>query len=109
MSASGRSGSSGRRDAGGTRDGMDVGDGGLVTTAAPPGGDPTDARSVATVPGLLAASAERAPDALALLAPGSAPLTYRRLREQVEETARTLAALGLGRGDRVALVLPDGP
>ncbi len=62
-----------------------------------------------TIPRLLAAAAERVPEAPALLAPGSAPLTFRQLRVQVDATARTLNALGLGRGDRVAVALPDGP
>ena len=36
-------------------------------------------------------------------------LTYRGLREQVESTANALNGFGLGRNDRVAIVLPNGP
>ncbi|MHC4338800.1 MAG: AMP-binding protein, partial [Planctomycetota bacterium] len=37
------------------------------------------------------------------------PLTYGGLALLVRETAATLRALGVGRGDRVAVVLPNGP
>jgi acyl-CoA synthetase (AMP-forming)/AMP-acid ligase II len=40
---------------------------------------------------------------------GRAPLTYAGLRDLAAETVRTLNALGIGRGDRVAIVLPNGP
>lgn len=36
-------------------------------------------------------------------------LTYRGLREQVSATANALNSFGLGRNDRVAIVLPNGP
>jgi acyl-CoA synthetase (AMP-forming)/AMP-acid ligase II/acyl carrier protein len=49
------------------------------------------------------------PDAVAVTAPDRAPLCYGRLRDQVEETVSLLNGLGLGRTDRVALVLPNGP
>lgn len=49
------------------------------------------------------------PDALALHAPGREPTGYRHLRDRVVLTGRTLAGLGVGRGSRVALVLPNGP
>jgi acyl-CoA synthetase (AMP-forming)/AMP-acid ligase II len=48
-------------------------------------------------------------DAVAIAAPAAAPLTYRSLREQVDETVFALNAVGIGRGDRVAVVLPNGP
>jgi oxalate---CoA ligase len=38
-----------------------------------------------------------------------APLTYSGLRLQVAETAAALAGFGIGRGDAVAIVLPNGP
>ncbi|ARN83162.1 acyl--CoA ligase [Methylocystis bryophila] len=51
-----------------------------------------------------------APDeAAALRAPGAPPLSFGRLRTLVEETVVTLNGLGVGRGDRVAIVLPNGP
>lgn len=36
-------------------------------------------------------------------------LTYRELRDLVANTARTINSLGIGRNDRVAIVLPNGP
>jgi acyl-CoA synthetase (AMP-forming)/AMP-acid ligase II len=40
---------------------------------------------------------------------GRAPLTYAGLRALAERTVGTLNGLGIGRGDRVAIVLPNGP
>jgi acyl-CoA synthetase (AMP-forming)/AMP-acid ligase II len=49
-------------------------------------------------------------DAAALGAPGGVqPLRYRDLRALQRRTVEALNALGLGRGDRVAMVLPTGP
>jgi acyl-CoA synthetase (AMP-forming)/AMP-acid ligase II len=59
-----------------------------------------------TIPALLAAGADAAP---ALHAPGGQPLSFRALRAHVERTVASLNALGIGRGDRVAIVLPNGP
>jgi oxalate---CoA ligase len=53
--------------------------------------------------------AQRTPDALAILAPGRPPLDYRGLSHALDATIERLAAAGFGRGDRVALALPDGP
>ncbi len=50
-----------------------------------------------------------AAEAIAISAPGRAPLSYAALRTQVETTIATLNRLGIGRGDRVAIVLPNGP
>jgi acyl-CoA synthetase (AMP-forming)/AMP-acid ligase II len=58
---------------------------------------------------LLEAHAERASDAMAILAPGRAPLTYGRLRVHIDDVVQRLRAMGLGRNDRVALVLSNGP
>ncbi len=58
---------------------------------------------------LLARQAELHPQALALGAPGRPSLTYARLRARVEEVVATLNVLGVGRNDRVAIVLPNGP
>src|SRR2546425_4078952 len=45
----------------------------------------------------------------ALMVPEGGPaVTYRSLRNQVKGMAATLHALGLGRGDRVAMALPNG-
>ena len=53
--------------------------------------------------------AERTPDAIAIAAPNRTPISYRRLWAHVVDIAGVLRAFGLGPGDRVALVLPDGP
>jgi acyl-CoA synthetase (AMP-forming)/AMP-acid ligase II len=51
-----------------------------------------------------------APEAIAIGAPeGAAPLRYRELRALARRTVERLNALGIGRGDRVAIVLPNGP
>jgi len=46
-------------------------------------------------------------DDLAIDVPGGTRLTYRELREQVAAVADELSRMGLGRGDRIALVLPN--
>lgn len=58
---------------------------------------------------LIKSHAERIPDAIAIAAPGRIPLTYSRLFTHVENTVETLNAMGIGRHDRVAIVLPQGP
>ena len=47
--------------------------------------------------------------ATALSAPGGTPLTFAGLRRLVDGTIADLNAHGIGRGDRVAIVLPNGP
>jgi acyl-CoA synthetase (AMP-forming)/AMP-acid ligase II len=60
-----------------------------------------------TIPDLLDRGAAGAP---ALSAPdGAAPLPYRDLRALARRTVETLNALGIGRDDRIAIVLPNGP
>jgi non-ribosomal peptide synthetase component F len=61
------------------------------------------------IPSLLVDYAQRTPDALAILAPGRAPLTYGRLQQHMDDVLQMLHGLGLGRHDRIALVLPNGP
>ena len=46
-------------------------------------------------------------EATAVAVPDGPTLTYRRLREVVDETATRLAQLGLRRGDTIAFVLPN--
>ncbi|HEX9869700.1 MAG TPA: non-ribosomal peptide synthetase, partial [Candidatus Tectomicrobia bacterium] len=58
---------------------------------------------------LLAERAAHSPEALALLAPGSLGLTYGRLYQRLQDVAAQLQSMGVGRHDRVALVLPNGP
>ena len=55
---------------------------------------------------LLASGADDAP---AISAPARAPLTFGALRALIAETLAKLNALGIGRNDRVAIVLPNGP
>jgi len=49
------------------------------------------------------------PQAPALSAPGRPPLSYDGLRAQLAATVAELNALGIGRNDAVAIVLPNGP
>jgi acyl-CoA synthetase (AMP-forming)/AMP-acid ligase II len=48
------------------------------------------------------------PKATAVVVPGGARVSYAKLREQVQACADALAQAGVRRGDRVALVLPNG-
>jgi len=50
-----------------------------------------------------------APDAVALSAPGRPPLTHGALRQLIADTLAWVNARGMGRNDRVAIVLPNGP
>ena len=45
----------------------------------------------------------------AIGAPDAAPLTHAGLRALAHDTVAALNAIGVGRGDRVAIVLPNGP
>jgi long-chain acyl-CoA synthetase len=61
---------------------------------------------------LLERSAERYPDAPAVsfpVAPRSRTLTYRQLVGEAEQFARALASMGISKGDRVGLLLPNSP
>ena len=60
----------------------------------------------ATIPDLLNAGRDDAP---AIGAPGRAPLTYAGLRRLIADTAVALNGAGIGRADRVAIVLANGP
>ncbi len=59
-----------------------------------------------TIEQLLAAGADDAP---AISAPERETLTYGALRALVDRTVRALNDSGIGRGDAVAIVLPNGP
>jgi acyl-CoA synthetase (AMP-forming)/AMP-acid ligase II len=61
-----------------------------------------------TIAELLRLRAEDSPHAEALLAPGLQPLTYARLWEEVQAAAARLREFGIGRAERVAIVLGDG-
>jgi acyl-CoA synthetase (AMP-forming)/AMP-acid ligase II len=57
-----------------------------------------------SIPGLLSDF-----EGVAILAPGRQPLTYARLRNHTDEVGRILNSWGLGKNDRIAIVLPQGP
>lgn len=61
-----------------------------------------------TIPQLLSLQAESIPDAIALAAHPPGALGYRELLGQVEAVAASLAAIGIGRHDRIAVVLSNG-
>jgi amino acid adenylation domain-containing protein len=58
---------------------------------------------------LLACYRRRAPGRNAILAPASAAVTYGMLWVRANEMVRRLRSVGIGRSDRVAVVLPNGP
>ena len=58
---------------------------------------------------LLRARAGRSPEAIAIAASGRPALTYARLYAQARGTVQALNAVGLGRTDRLAMVIPNGP
>lgn len=62
-----------------------------------------------TINRLLSVGADAAHELPAILAPGRDPLTHRELIELVSRTSSAMHELGIGRGDRVAMVLPNGP
>jgi len=59
-----------------------------------------------TLRGLIASGLN---DAVAIAAHEAKPLTYAALRALIDRTRASLNDLGVGRGDRVAIVLPNGP
>jgi len=62
--------------------------------------------NASTIPSLLGTGADDSP---ALSAPGGLPLAYRDLRALVRDIGRALNMRGVGPGDRVAIVLDNGP
>lgn len=62
--------------------------------------------SVSTLQDLLSFGEDNHP---AIMAPDRRPLAFGRLRGLVRDTVASLNAFGVGRGDRVAIVLPNGP
>jgi acyl-CoA synthetase (AMP-forming)/AMP-acid ligase II/acyl carrier protein len=58
---------------------------------------------------LLSDYGRNAPNRHAILAPGLPPMTYGALWTQANDVVRELRSIGVGRTDRVAVVLPDGP
>ena len=74
----------------------------LVNLVAEPG-------AVSTLAELVEQRARLAPAAPAILAPGAAALDYARLQWRVSRIAEDLRGSGLSVGDRVGVVLPNGP
>ena len=66
-------------------------------------------RSFSCLAEFLAHHAHSTPDRDAILAPGRPPLTFGKLWACAEKTLATLRSAGIGRDDRVAVILPDGP
>jgi acyl-CoA synthetase (AMP-forming)/AMP-acid ligase II/thioesterase domain-containing protein len=64
---------------------------------------------LSTVRQCVASHAESTPDVPAILAPGRAGLSHRDLLAQVDAAAGALRRHGLRPGQRVAVVLPNGP
>lgn len=62
-----------------------------------------------TLPEMIAIHAKDTPAAIAITAPAAKPLTYRALHLLMVDTVSTLNKLGVGRGDRVGIVLPNCP
>lgn len=58
---------------------------------------------------LIRAQAEQKPEAIAIAAPGRTPLTFGGLYSLINQVVTRLNAMGVGRGDRVGIVLPNGP
>jgi acyl-CoA synthetase (AMP-forming)/AMP-acid ligase II len=71
----------------------------MAETAAP-------TTAATTLHGLIRAGAE---EATALSSPGGAPLTFGQLRTLTDRTIAALNAQGIGRNDRVGIVLDNGP
>lgn len=64
---------------------------------------------VASIPRLLEARADDTPNRPVIIAQERQPLSYRRLLLHAGEVVRRLNALGIGRNERVAVILPNGP
>jgi acyl-CoA synthetase (AMP-forming)/AMP-acid ligase II len=67
---------------------------------------PTSPKRCSTLKELLAKGAD---GASALGAPGRSDLTFGALRRLIDATMQALNGFGIGRGDRVGIVLPNGP
>jgi acyl-CoA synthetase (AMP-forming)/AMP-acid ligase II len=70
--------------------------------------EPKLPESIRTIPEVLSHWAERTPDAVAMLAPGREPATYRELHDAVARLATELRDCGLGRHDGIALLFSEG-
>ena len=70
---------------------------------------PHDSSRTLCITDLVTYQASQDPDAVAIVAPGRARLSYRGLTDLVYATVDSLTARGVKRNDRVAIVLPNGP
>ena len=70
---------------------------------------PTSAPAPESLSDMVKRVAENQPDLPAMIAAGRPHLTYAGLDVLIRNTVRRLNGMGLGCGDRIALVLPDGP
>jgi acyl-CoA synthetase (AMP-forming)/AMP-acid ligase II/acyl carrier protein len=68
-----------------------------------------DGGRYAAIADLLFDHGQTSPDRAAILAPGRDPMTHGALWTQTRDVVRALRNLGVGRTDRVAVVLPGGP
>src|SRR5262245_65670565 len=67
---------------------------------------PTSSKRCSTLKELLAKGADGTG---ALGAPGRSDMTFGALRRLIDATMQALNSFGIGRGDRVGIVLPNGP
>src|SRR5258705_9727127 len=65
--------------------------------------------TVNTVHELIKFSATNIPEAVAILGLNQRPLYLGQLYKHIQYTVKKLNELGIGRNDRVAIVLPNGP
>ena len=78
----------------------------------PPEGHPVDDPTGpvdSCISSILAHFDAMTPDATAIAAPERPPFNYRSLYQQTKATIHALNGMGIGRNDRVAIVLPNGP
>jgi acyl-CoA synthetase (AMP-forming)/AMP-acid ligase II/acyl carrier protein len=66
-------------------------------------------RSFSCLKDILSHYGRTAPERRAIVAPGRRPMTYGALWIQTREIVRGLRSIGVGRTDRVAVVMPNGP
>jgi acyl-CoA synthetase (AMP-forming)/AMP-acid ligase II/acyl carrier protein len=65
-------------------------------------------RGYETIYQLLRGRAEDTPEAIVFVAPRHEPITYWQLLDQLDSTIKSLREIGIGRNDRIAIVLPNG-
>jgi amino acid adenylation domain-containing protein len=83
----------------------------VIVTPSPSGDAGRDgaAHAFACLADLIVCHGQSAPGRKAILAPGHSALTFGSLLQRVTDGVAELRRLGVGRGDRVAVVLPNGP